>query len=145
MVAPSLTVPLMVGVKPVPEPVAGIEPVAAGETDAAVIVGATASTVAVTLEALALPAGSVIPDAAKVGLIVPAPAAVAITVNVILSPLFVIDHTTLPAVPALLISLAVKLLVLMASEKTIVNGIGGDVAEDDFTNELTVGATLSFW
>jgi hypothetical protein len=56
----------------------------------------------------------------------------------------VIDQTTLPAVPALLISLAVKLLVLMASEKTIVNGIGGDVAEDDFTNELTVGKALSF-
>ena len=143
-VEPSFTTPLMTGVRLVPDPAAGTEPVAAGDTDAAVMEGTTESTVAVTLEALGLPAGSVTPEATRVGLIVPLPAEVTVTKNLVASPESTTVQTVFGAEPALLISPPINEPAFKGSENTIVYCMGGVKLAEDFTNDSTVGAVLSF-
>ena len=99
-------------------------------------------------EEFTLPAASLIPLASSRGWTVPAlPVAVAATVKVVLLPESVTVQVTPVAVPALLISAAVKLAALIASENVIEKFIGNEFVDAAWPtagpNELTEGAVLS--
>jgi hypothetical protein len=84
----------------------------------------------------------VTPLAARRGINVPAVAAVAATVNAWLFPVFVTDHVTPVAVPALEISAALSDVGLMASTNVSVKFMGTEFVDADWPAARTKLATV---